>query len=1465
MVTQTLISTALPNGQSPDGKFLKVTVFVSPRLKTGGPASLPLADFPAFANWPATLTQVRFFINFDGLGDMPAEPDPQSDLADSALWQLLCGKCSVIDHEFQDYSKRTVRSIPVKAVSDQVLGLYTQIAETAPTSFPPIQTEPLSGFSSELGQLGEKGEFYPQLDNLIKRESGPDKKRGRYLNRALIPPNERTRMAFAEAYRFYDRPGSRDPAGPKKAPERPKPPDIDFHKFCSICGDYPTLLRRLGLAIDLLVPRTATTKAQGRIRVTVKAPHSFETWMNTEAARPWTNYRINGRRFIANSRDKAGDFVDGMLRLENESFIVNEVDVDGSTMKTVDFMANVRRIGIQLSRQQRTMKDESMSLPALRTGGFTVARDNRAAGLVQHLDSAASHEDDHKNGVAIDLFAEDVTRGYRIDVENDKHPNHWLSLCARVGTYLVLKDDGTSSPIDIPPDEGFLKGTSSTSVPGDDDLYLHEAVFGWDGWSLVAKRPGQTIIGNNVGTPDVENPTDIPLITQFTPAPGTLPRLRFGRTYRFRARAVDLAGNSISREDVVPEHVTRPQPFRRFDPVPSPAVIPRRPFTEGESLMRMVIRSTLNVSPTTYVALTRIKKLQGHKNKLLAYIDVNERHLAPPHAAQQLAEWHGEFEKAIGKSASQPALDHAYNIATRDAGSYLDPAPGAFVFNPDPKATPTDLGTHQKGDPLKQGEYVCHDTKQLKLPYLPDPISRGASFTVLPGDLETRLQVWEGTSWPDARPMRVRIKDGTGTPKYTKGLLTVYLPQAEMVTLRLSSYMDKKDLDLMAIWMRQDSASRTAQKNDAEYGRHWMLTPWAPLTLVHAVEKPLQAPVVDVPNDGLKRYAGETFAAISGQIVNHAKSTGRLDIDATWEEPIDDIMTEGPSALSGHNHVSDFLLEANENNCQIGRDDFAPTSAQAAVHRVRHEFGDTKHRWVNYHATATTRFREYFPPEITNDPALITHAGADALRSVPSSRRPDPPDVLYVVPTWTWGGHTITRKNFKKGAVTRFPSTRFHIRSGGGLRVYLNRPWYSSGADELLGVVVKDQPWLTFPIDVVSGMKVSAVDRALADELAEKVFEVGLLKPAGRSSASPSERLMTALGKLSEKTPTPSRVPKGTDAGAVAKLNLDTAFAALHAEIHSQRAKTLLSLIEEGAPISKAKARAAESNLVWSFSLLQQDVLSKIGAMSFLPSGDPDQFVTHWGADPIWGSDRPDTGPYIHQFPLRTAVGTGLSLLEAPNNKVTAVGHQPQFDPVRKLWYCDLQLDAGTSYFPFVRLALARYQPYSIDGHHLSRIVFPDFVQLVTERTAGFTKIGTSAVSVTLRGPGGFTQAAALVTLFTSSDPASVLKLSRFAIAQFERLPSRASTDMAWVPVGDEVRLELSVANGVGDIRYSGTVPRPVVKDGDKLRVALREYEIFETDESEAEDHYVVPPLWFNTSSTKPIRYRLVYADQFDI
>ena len=54
--------------------------------------------------------------------------------------------------------------------------------------------------------------------------------------------------------------------------------------------------------------------------------------------------------------------------------------------------------------------------------------------------------------------------------------------------------------------------------------------------------------------------------------------------------------------------------------------------------------------------------------------------------------------------------------------------------------------------------------------------------------------------WFDRRPFRIRIEDGTGAPVYNSGkrLLRVFLPQAEMVTVQLASFMDPGDLELMA-------------------------------------------------------------------------------------------------------------------------------------------------------------------------------------------------------------------------------------------------------------------------------------------------------------------------------------------------------------------------------------------------------------------------------------------------------------------------------------------------------------------------------------------------------------------------------------------------------------------------------------------------------------------------------------------
>jgi hypothetical protein len=101
------------------------------------------------------------------------------------------------------------------------------------------------------------------------------------------------------------------------------------------------------------------------------------------------------------------------------------------------------------------------------------------------------------------------------------------------------------------------------------------------------------------------------LATTVEAAPTSLPRLRVGRTYRLRIRAVDLAGNSRAfqqGEIKVPGAPTasEAQRFLRFEPVPSPTVLRRHLDTEGESLEHLIIRSDGGVSAADYAASSAV-------------------------------------------------------------------------------------------------------------------------------------------------------------------------------------------------------------------------------------------------------------------------------------------------------------------------------------------------------------------------------------------------------------------------------------------------------------------------------------------------------------------------------------------------------------------------------------------------------------------------------------------------------------------------------------------------------------------------------------------------------------------------------------------------------------------------------------------------------------------------------------------
>ena len=79
-----------------------------------------------------------------------------------------------------------------------------------------------------------------------------------------------------------------------------------------------------------------------------------------------------------------------------------------------------------------------------------------------------------------------------------------------------------------------------------------------------------------------------------------------------------------------------------------------------------------------------------------------------------------------------------------------------------------------------------------------------------------------------------------------------------------------------------------------------------------------------------------------------------------------------------------------------------------------------------------------------------------------------------------------------------------------------------------------------------------------------------------------------------------------------------------------------------------------------------------------------------------------------------------------------------QYNEERSLWYADLFFDPqmSTSYYPFVRLALARYQPYSVQDVELSPVVLADFIQLAPDRHLTIQFHGEQLFSFTVSGYG---------------------------------------------------------------------------------------------------------------------------------
>lgn len=1003
----------------------------------------------------------------------------------------------------------------------------------------------------------------------------------------------------------------------------PTPPKMDFHQALATLSQHPTLMRMMGIVLDLEVdlgtampksPRTFKFDAsRTKVSAATVVPVSLrvEGMPHPEVADthyPQTLTLLSSDKFMAAPRPFgkiSGDIVDGFLDMNPSKVQVGNLDLQGGVMKMIMYAEGIqRRAQFAAMVSPRALASVIASTqpansaaapteelyPAHRTSGISVYRVNRLA-LVQAVQAVSDslHQDltNSKPGADdIQLYSDDLFKGWRPDIQ---HKNKWYSLTQRVNTYQIGNKSFDAQ------DEGQT-AASETKDAADGTTKLPESMFTWTGWSLVARKPGAPLAEDGtlmMTVPQTKadfttwagNPANLdknyPMGTFAKPVDGSLPELRFGESYEVRARAVDLAGNSLPLgADHLDAGVTTHQQtlYLRQEPISSPTLFQTTTNAlRGDSAGVLVVRKYLG-KPTTQTAA---------------------RVMVVPEGGENFAELHGILDDTTGK---------------------LDPTKYAVIAAVDARAKAT--------GPLPN--IISGDVPPL--PYLPDPTALGATIRSGTGFVLPVLKASFYSSdhqWPNPLSGKITLAAATGATttasvsgtNFTFGLLpgqaiellmssntshqwlgefnqswaveqlllekgktivqTVQV-KAPKAAVKVQSFKEhaafgvqpRANMFVMPAALAQLRALRKpiVDVNDPSAiaqgfvdGLNYALTPYRKVKIVHATQVP--EPGFEVKRFVASRSEGKTFAGLAFAGNVHTWSTGEVEFMATYTDPVDDLKEPQRKTKSVTKTNRAFTLAVPYNDTQ---------AIQLIQDVGRHEFHDTKAHLIDYKMVAKTRYQEYFPsdwPKL-NDPSTVFSTiypmvigKSGEIIVIPASQRPDTLPLEYIVPAFLW-------------AKSDFQGKKVSAKKGNIFRIYLRRPWFSTGVGEKLAIILGP-----------------AID-----------------------DNDPNEELI-------------------------------------------------------------------------------------------------ERYTTRIGGDPIFINPPFVGAPGISNFP-GAELSEPVALPELNGKQVQVMCYTPIFDDARQMWYVDIEVKVGGLYNPFVRLAMARYQQYSLPGLGLGPVTVADIMQLQTDRLA---------------------------------------------------------------------------------------------------------------------------------------------------
>jgi hypothetical protein len=908
-----------------------------------------------------------------------------------------------------------------------------------------------------------------------------------------IPAFNAINTAIADYEAFMEPLGDGDVSGEST------PAEADFHQAIGYLMAHPELLRFLGLVVDLEVEIPPVPPlGPAEFRLVVES--------NFEASYPLG-------KTVPIVIDVSPDFwpvaVSGQgpgrwASIGNALHRVESLDID----RGVAGFANLSD-GDDPGSPTAPTPLHTAGLYVTRQPGDLVAEIEHRWDEQRELEQQISGYLRFGTPIEVKADAEVLVAGRRYDVF-DEQADRWFSLWQReVPNGFVFPRNAALSAIPDP-DEGWMTTTAFTEaqqklvdpvgvdtdppanpnpspgeiVPGfpakltpappwidQTPLRVSPVLFSWRGWSLAANPPVRGFSGLNGPTDLSANaPTDemlVKVVVDYEVPDGVLPRLRYTHRYKFRARVVDLAGNSrtLAETNVGTATETPLIRFGRTSPIGPPIPVRREPRPVpgwADTTTTLVIKSELAQADATVIPTSRL--------------------LFPSQTDQYQCELHG--------------------YPTPDDALFTD----AATFQMFVDRTATSIDTHVTPDP--NTEELFSEPLGVWRPdvdYLVEPAADGFALAGLPGAAAPVVCDLD-TVWPNAHAIGLEIRAGDGppivrTPSSSEAAVTAYVPKGVTRTVQ-ASIAGKKDLALhWAALHDRPTDEREMLQGQFESGQHWMFAVPQPLTLVHAVRRPLLVPSI-VGTPVASRGLGSTRCRLDGTFVVDVKSTGRLEVSGTWTDRVD---ADGavPRRISRLLFTQSFGYDEN----------------QTAPIGPGFEVGDTKRHEALVWIEAFSRYSRYFTERTTvrftapgqtvrlyplpivpvpgatvgiaelnvavaigetavtqgfsidADLGTITHLAGGSLPldtdidvdfiRLPINRRSDETGsgtFAVLIPNSAVPDVPLVDEVLPAFARDRFADDDSLIVSHDGqiVRVWLRRPWFTTGDKELLGVLVGD-------------------------------------------------------------------------------------------------------------------------------------------------------------------------------------------------------------------------------------------------------------------------------------------------------------------------------------------------------------------------------------------------------------------------